>query len=43
MMERLANDPLWRSLRVMQLRSEKIDGVDRVHFVVEGSLKQGVR
>jgi Tfp pilus assembly protein PilN len=38
MMERLATDPLWRSLRVMQLRSEKTDGVDRVHFVVEGRL-----
>lgn len=38
MMERLASDPLWRGLRVMQLRSERIDGADRIHFVVEGRL-----
>jgi hypothetical protein len=36
MMERLAGDPLWRNLRVMQLRSEAVDGADRIHFVIEG-------
>ena len=38
MTETLADDPLWRGLRVMQLRSEKFNGTDRVHFVVEGQL-----
>ncbi len=38
MTEKLAADPLWEGLRVMQLRSEKLNGVDHVHFVVEGRL-----
>ncbi len=38
MTEQLAADPLWQGLRVMQLRSEKRDGADQVHFVVEGRL-----
>ena len=38
MTEQLATDPLWHSLRVVQLRSEQLDGVDQVHFVVEGRL-----
>jgi hypothetical protein len=38
MTERLEADPLWQGLRVMQLRSEKRDGVNQVHFVVEGRL-----
>ncbi len=39
MTEQLETDPLWQGLRVMQLRSEKRDGVNQVQFVVEGRLK----
>jgi len=38
MLEQLSTDPLWRSLRVMQLRSETVGGADRVHFIVEGRM-----
>ncbi len=38
MTEKLEADPLWKGLRVMQLRSEKREGVKQVHFVVEGQL-----
>ena len=39
MTEKLETDSLWQGLRVMQLRSEKRDGVNQVQFVVEGRLK----
>jgi len=38
MTEKLETDPLWTGLRVMQLRSEKRQGAQQVHFVVEGQL-----
>lgn len=40
MTEMLEVDPLWKSLRVMQLRSEKNGDGTKVHFVVEGQLNQ---
>jgi len=40
MTEKLAADPLWEGLRVMQLRSEKAQGTEQVHFVIEGQLNQ---
>lgn len=39
MTDQLAQDPLWQSLRVTQLRSEQSAGGERVHFVVEGQLQ----
>lgn len=41
MTDQLSKDPLWHWLRVMQLQTEKRDGVDQVNFVVEGQLNQG--
>lgn len=38
MTEQLAADRLWQGLRVMQLRSERTNGTDQVHFTVEGRL-----
>ena len=38
MTEKREADPLWKGLRVMQLRSEKRAGAKEVHFVVEGQL-----
>jgi hypothetical protein len=39
MMEKLAADPVWSSLRVVQLRSAANDGDNRVGFVIEGRLE----
>lgn len=39
MTEKLSADPLWLGLRVMQLRTERVNSADQVHFVVEGQLR----
>ena len=39
MTEKLSADPLWEGLRVMQLRTERVNAKDQVHFVVEGQLR----
>ena len=38
MTDKLAMDPLWKGLRVTQLRSEEVNRVNQVHFVIEGQL-----
>ncbi|MFO7608614.1 MAG: PilN domain-containing protein [Candidatus Krumholzibacteriia bacterium] len=37
--DRLAADPLWRGVRVTQLRSEPVGDVEKVHFVMEARLE----
>jgi hypothetical protein len=39
MMEKLAGDPVWKSLRVVQLRTAGDEAAGQVSFVVEGALK----
>ena len=39
MTEKLTADPLWEGLRVMQLRTERVNTTEQVHFVVEGQLR----
>lgn len=39
MTDRLAADPLWQGLRVVQLRTGSVAGAEQVHFVVEGQLR----
>ncbi len=37
--ERLSEAPAWRGLRVTELRSERVDGTEMVHFVIEARME----